>query len=294
VLPNEPINAEVALQATARGLITHATLRDIGLSPRAITARCAAGRLIRVHQGVYFVGHAEHTPLARAEAAILACGPRAVLSHDSAAALYGLRRWPPIPEITSALQHRRPGIRAHRATSLTRADVTIREGIRVTTAVRTIADIAPRLTDRQLTRAIHEARRNGDLPTPALATLLDVCPRAATLVDPGLPPSDSALADAFRAFLTAYDLPFPEFEVEWHGFRLDALYRGERLIVEFDGHKDHSEFDRFEADRQRDALALELGHVALRITWRRITGEPDELARQLRVILAARAPDRRR
>lgn len=172
VLPNEPIDAEIAQRVTARGLITNAALREIGLSPRAITARCAAGRLIRIHQGVYFVGHAERTPLALAEAAVVACGPRAALSHDSAAALYYLRRWPPIPEISSALQHRRPGIRSHQTHTLTLADVTVREGIRVTTPTRTLADIAPRLTDRQLTRAIHEARRNGDLPDPALATLL--------------------------------------------------------------------------------------------------------------------------
>ena len=278
--------------ATPRGLITNATLRELGLSHRAISGRCAAGRLIRVHQGVYFVGHAERTPLALAEAAVLACGPRAALSHDSAAALYALRRWPPIPEISSALERHRRGIRSHQTRTLTLADVTVREGIRVTTPVRTLADIAPRLTDRQLTRAIHEARRNGDLPDPTLAVLLTRCPRAATLVDLGRPPSESALEDEFRTFLSASDLPFPEFQVEWHGFRVDALYRDERLIVELDGRRDHDQFDRFEEDRRRDALALELGFVTIRITWRRLRREPVQLANQLRTILAARDPDR--
>jgi hypothetical protein len=132
--------------------VTRAQLRELGLSASAITDRCVTRRLVRVHHGVYFVGHPERTPLARADAAVLACGPRAALSHDSAAALYGLRRWPPVPEISSALQHRRPGIRTHQTRTLTRADITTREGIRVTTPARTIIDIAPRLTDRQLTR----------------------------------------------------------------------------------------------------------------------------------------------
>ena len=289
----ERIDAQISRLASPRGLITNASLREIGLTRRAITDRCAAGRLIRIHQGVYFVGHAERTPLARAEAAVLACGPRAALSHDSAAALYGVRRWPRVPEVSSAVQHKRPGIRAHRTSTLTRADITTREGIRVTTPTRTLADIAPRVTRGQLTRAIHEARRNGDLRDQALALLLSTCPRAAAAIDLEGPPSESALDDAFRAFIVACDLPVPEFQVEWHGFRLDALYVKQRLIVELDGRQDHGESDRFESDRSRDALALELGYATIRITWRRLTGEPERLARQMRAILADRDPDRR-
>jgi Protein of unknown function (DUF559) len=281
------IASEIEERATARGLITHATLIEIGVSPRGIGRRCEDRSLIRVHRGVYFVGHAELTPLARAEAAVLACGPRAALSHDSAAALYRLRRWPPTPEISSAVQHKRSGIRTHQTTTLTRADVTTREGIRVTTPVRTLADIAPRLTDRQLTRAIHEARRNGDLND--LARLIDACSRARQLIDPGHAPSESGLEDDFRAFLTEYDLPFPEFQVSWHGFRLDALYAEQKLIVEIDG-PDHGQWDRIEQDHLRDALALELGFRTLRITRRRLRQAPD-LARQMRVILAHEAND---
>ena len=92
-----------------------------------------------------------------------------------------MRRWPPVPEVSSALQRRRPRIRAHRATTLTRAEVTVREGIPVTTPARTLADIAPRLTDRQLTRAIHESRRNGALPDPALGA----CARDALALELG-------------------------------------------------------------------------------------------------------------
>jgi very-short-patch-repair endonuclease len=72
----------------------------------------------------------------------------------------------------------------------------------------------------------------------------------------------------------------------WHGLRVDALYGDQRLIIELDGRRDHGEWDRIESDHLRDALALEYGFRTLRITWRRLRDEPEELARQLRKILA--------
>ncbi len=272
------------------GHVDHRGLLGLGLTRSTIAYQCRTGRLIREHVGVYSVGHRQTSPLALADAAVMACGSRAVLSHDSAAALYGLRRWPRVPEITSALQRKRPGIRAHRSATLTRADVTVRHGIRVTTVARTILDIAPRLTDPQLVRAIHEARRNHDLPPVALAGLMARCPRAARLVNPGEPPSESALDDAFRALLANFHLPRPEFQAEFHGHPVDAIYWRQRLIIELDGERDHGQWDRIEQDHLRDALALEYGFDTLRITWRMVTEHPRRLAGQLRRILARREP----
>ena len=266
------------------------TLRELGLTRQAIAARCRAHALIRAFRGVYFVGHAERTAVARAEAAVLACGERAALSHDSAAALWALRKWPPVPELSSAIQHKRPGIHAHRTNTLTRGDVTYRQGIRVTTVARTIADIHLRLTDDELTRAIHEARRNRDLSDHGLARLYAMCPRAAEVFDSEEAPSRSIFQHTFRAFLELRGHPIPVFEVKWHGFEVDAYYEAHRLIIELDGYRDHHLPDRFEADRERDALAIERKHATLRITWKRLTRNPGELDRQLRAILAARAP----
>jgi very-short-patch-repair endonuclease len=294
VVAQAPIDAVIGQATNRYGHIHRATLRVLGLSQRAISARCVAGKLVREHKEVYSVGHSQRSRAAIADAAVMACGPRAALSHDSAAALWGLRQWPGLPEVSSALKHCRPGIRSHRTTTLTRGDVTIRKGIRVTTAARTIADIARRLTDEQLTRVIHEARREHHLTDTALRRLLKVCPRVAELVDPDEPPGESALDDAFRAFLKRRHLPRPEFQVDWHGHRVDALYRAHRLIIEFDGRQDHGQWDRIEQDHVRDALAIEYDHDTLRITWRRLHKEPDELERQLRAILAARDPHARR
>ncbi|HEX5192906.1 MAG TPA: type IV toxin-antitoxin system AbiEi family antitoxin domain-containing protein [Solirubrobacteraceae bacterium] len=284
------IDGLIRERANRYGHIHYRQLRVLGLSRSAIAARCTAGRLTREHRGVYSVGHSQRTPIARADAAVMACGERAALSHDSAAALHGLRRWPPLPEISSALTRDRPGIRCHRTTTLTRADITYRDGIRVTTVARTLADIAPRLTDIQLERAIHEARRNRDLPDKQLVRLYELCPRAAKVFDAGEAPSRSVFQHYLKTFLCGRGLPIPEFEAVWHGYEVDGLYADQKLIIELDGYRDHSERDRFESDRRRDALALELGFVTLRITWRRLTREPDELERQLRAILVARTP----
>jgi hypothetical protein len=288
------IDGQIAQLASARGLIRLETLGSLGLTRQAIAARCQAHALVRVHQGLYFVGHAETTSLAIAEAAVLACGDRTALSHDSAAALWGLRKWPKVPEVSSALYRRRPGIRAHRTTTLTYRDITIRAGIRVTTVARTTADIAPRLTDTQLTNLIHEARRNRDLPNRELSRLYALCPRAVDVYDSEEAPSRSIFQHEFKAFLVGFDLPIPEFEAPWHGYQVDAFYEDYRLIVELDGYLDHSQPDRFEADRARDALAIELHFDTLRITWKRLKRRPAPLARQFRAILAAREPLARR
>jgi hypothetical protein len=291
VANNNDIDVVIGQRATRWGHIRTEQLQSLGLAPTTIRDRCRAGRLIREFPNVYAVGHVQRTPTARADAAVLACGERTALSHDSAAALYGLRDWPRVPEVSSARRFRIAGIHAHRTTTLTQRDVTVRSGIPVTTVARTTADIAPRLTDIELTNLIHEARRNRDLPNAELARLYRLCPRAAGAYDSEEAPSRSIFQHEFKAFLVRFDLPIPEFEAPWHGYEVDAFYEDYRLIIELDGYLDHSQPDRFEADRERDWLATELKFETLRITWKRLKRRPKPLARQFRTILDARDPD---
>jgi hypothetical protein len=83
--------AIVAGALRQHGLITRAQLLELGLSESGIAWRCATGRLFRVYTGVYAVGRPPNTPLQRAAAAVLACGPGAALSHSSALTLWGTR-----------------------------------------------------------------------------------------------------------------------------------------------------------------------------------------------------------
>jgi len=119
-------------------------LLALGLSDDAIDHRITNGELIPTYAGVYAVGHREPGPIPVAAAVVLACGDDAVLSHDSAAALWGLGPWPKRHEVIAPYQRRRTGIVSHRSTTLTPDHVTIHYGIPVTTPVRTICDIAPR------------------------------------------------------------------------------------------------------------------------------------------------------
>ena len=95
-------------------------------------------------------------------AAVLACGPDAALSHQSAAALWRIvARWPSAPHVTAPRDRRHPGIHVHRSTHV---DATTHYGIPVTTPARTLVDLADVLTPRQLTRAVNEPRCSGSSP----------------------------------------------------------------------------------------------------------------------------------
>src|ERR1700736_65784 len=152
------LDREIAkLAARQKGYVTWAQLLRLGLSEDQIRGRVRRGLLIKVHRGVYAVGHLPQSPIQRAYAAVLACGPKAVLSHGSAATLWGIfKRWDMPFEITAPTSHRHKGITIHRSRTLHRKDIRTHLGIRATSPAKTILDMAPRLTDKQLTRAIND------------------------------------------------------------------------------------------------------------------------------------------
>lgn len=280
-----PLSALIArIAARQFGLITRRQLLDAGLTPRAITAKLHAGELIPVHNGVYALRYRQTHPHAVALAAVLACGPGAFLSHESAEALWGLRRWPRPPEVTAPHHRRRPGIRTHRTTTLQPGDVTTHFGIRTSSAARTIADTAGRRTDAQLARAVNDARRNGHLPRHQLETLLQRSPRIHDLIDPDQAPTRSQLEDAFVAFIRRYGLPMPRLNVVLHGYEVDALFAPQRLIVELDGWRFHNDRRSFEAERERDGHFREHGYETHRLTAARLTAR--EAGRLQRILLS--------
>ena len=160
-----------------RGYVTRQQLLKLGLGPDAVRYRIRIGRLIPVYAGVYAVGHLPTLPQDRAVGALLACGAGAVLSHSSAATLWGIfKRWEMPFEVTARTIRQRLGIRIHRAV-LGRQDISYQAGIRVTSPARTLLDIAPRMTDKALTRAVNDLRRPGYLRLDQLAELLSRFPR---------------------------------------------------------------------------------------------------------------------
>jgi hypothetical protein len=150
-------DAEIAAPAARQhGVVAGRQLVAIGIGRGAIAHRVACGRLHRVHAGVFAVGHEALSRPGSWMAAVLACGDDAVLSHRSAAALWGIRDSAHADaDVTVARQRRRPRIDTHRA-KLARDEVAVERGIPVTTPARTLLDLAGALTPPQLERAIHE------------------------------------------------------------------------------------------------------------------------------------------
>jgi very-short-patch-repair endonuclease/predicted transcriptional regulator of viral defense system len=283
-------------------------LKRLGLGRAAVAKRAAIGRLHRVHRGVYAVGHARLTMHGHWMAAVLACGPNAVLSHRSAAGLWGLRpdnRARTDVSLPRPSARSRPGIDVHRSPTLTPADCTIEDGIPCTTLARTLLDLAEVVHRRSVERAIEQAevlrlfdlraveevlaRANGRRGAAVLRTVL------AELEEPAL--TDTDLEERFLALCRAASLPRPEVN-EWldiddlPAIKADFLWRAERLVIETDGWESHGTRQAFERDRRRDERLKLAGFEPLRFTRRRIVTEPGGVIGTVSEMLARRAAAR--
>jgi hypothetical protein len=232
-------------------------------------------------------------PLERAAAAVLACGPGGALSHASAMTLWGFwNRWDAPFEVTVVADRRPKGIRAHRSTTLTRADVRTHLGIRVTSPARTLLDTAPRLTPRSLNRAVKQALVSPWLTDHQLADTIARNPHhpGAKLLAPyaNTQLTHPGLEHDFLDFCKRHNLPTPQTNVRVAGYTVDAYFPNHRLIVELDSHAYHLNPVSFETDRDRDTDTLKAGIATVRITHDRITATPDKEAERLRTIIAQR------
>lgn len=281
--------------APQHGILTRCQLLELGLDVDAIDYRLRVGRLLRVHRGVYAVGHRPPSPLAPAMAAVLACGPAGALSHRSAAALWGIdSRWRSPIDVSASTERRHRGVRVHRTRTLTRRDVTVHYGIPVTTVARTLLDLAGVLDEKALARAVNEAQLKCRLRLEDLAALIARSPgrttsRLRTFVDRDEAPTRSAFEDAFLSFVDRYGLPRPLVNEDVAGYEVDALWPEHKLVVELDSRAYHDSEQPFERDRNKDADMLTAGYSVLRVTWRRLEDAPALEARRLAVLLARSA-----
>jgi very-short-patch-repair endonuclease len=265
------------LAARQHAVASTAELLATGLSRTGIARRVRSGRLHRKHQGVYAVGHANLSQQGIWLAAVKSCGPRAALSHQSAAQLWKLislaafRGWPHVTVPGSGGRRRRPGIIVHRSTTLGRGDWMIRDSIRVTNPRRTLEDLHHTLDHEAWLDAIDRAR-SLHLPIP------DVGPTA---------PTRSRLERRMLGLFKLHRVPRPEVNVWIGSFLIDFLWRDHRLIVETDSWEHHRDRASFESDRARDTKLTHMGYRVVRITWRQICDDPDEVAASLYALLIA-------
>jgi very-short-patch-repair endonuclease len=284
-----------ALAARQHGVVTREQLLALGLGHGAIDHRVACGRLHPVQRGVYAVGHQVLSRRGRWMAAVLAAGPGAVLSHRSAAALWGI--WGTQrakPEVIVARRRRLSGIDTHRI-ALPDDEITTRDGIPVTTPARTLLDLAEQLTPQRLERAVHEAEhRRLTSPLPLDALLARHRGRRGTvalraIVDKGRLGSTRTRSDLeldFLVFLDAHHLERPLVNEEIGPYTVDALWPAQRLVVELDSRQAHQTAKAFEEDRARDRDLQVWGYKVLRVTWRQLHADARTIDAQLRALLS--------
>src|SRR6478752_2992036 len=168
-----------SLARRQHGVIARRQLLALGMSGQSVQHRVDRGRLHRIDRGIYAVGRPALTRRGQWMVAVLGCGSRAVLSYGSAAALWGFGdEKDGLVDVTVPFPspRRRPGVLVHRRPNLRPSDVTAREGIPVTTVVRTLIDLATRLDAAALDRAINEADRLELTDPEALFAALDSHP----------------------------------------------------------------------------------------------------------------------
>jgi very-short-patch-repair endonuclease len=297
---SRPVDDRIArLAAEQYGVVSRPQLREIGLSNGAITARVARGVLHPRHHGVYSVGHAVLGSHGRWMAAVLACGPSAVLSHAAAAALWELRSSAATTvDVTvpgAGGRQKRKGIRVHRARSL---ESTNKDGSPVTTPRRTILDLAATLDRRGIERLLDRAelQRLGDtLSLDALARAHAGHRGAHKLLrtlhhhNPGTTLTKSELEERFYALRERAGLAKPA-KVNDHVEALEAdfIFKNQRVLVETDSWQHHKSRESFEQDRRRDAIHAAAHWRTLRFTYRQIEDDPATVAAAVEAALRYR------
>ncbi len=281
--------------ARQHGVVARRQLLEAGVAPDAIDRRLKRGRLRRIHRGVYLCGPVM-PPNGREMAAVLACGPTAVLSHGSAANLWGLlprERGARVEVIDRGGDHRRPNLRIYHIRTLHDDEVTRRDGIPITTPARTLYDLAGRTPARMLERALAEgfARR-----LTSAAQLEETLSRHAgragaaalrALLEQGSPAlTRSEAEERFLALVREGQLDAPEANVLLEGYEVDFLWPKQRLVVEIDGRAFHTAPRAFEGDRRRDAVLAAAGLRVVRVTWHQLVNEPSAVLVRLAQTLA--------
>ena len=255
-------------------------------------------RLHRLHRGVYAVGHANVSELGRLMAAVLACGRNAVLSHQSAAALWGIRASNRhLIDVTAGRSSRRSrgGIAVHLVRDLDPDDRTCIRRVPITTVARTLLDLAEVVREDALVRAVEQAERMQLFDLRAVDALIARRGgrrglgrlKNALQGYRALPHlTRSELERRFLALCRAAGLPTPAVNAWLVGQEVDVLWAEHRLVVELDSHRHHGTRAAFERDRIRDAALQLAGYRVLRVTQLRLDSEPAAVIGAIRLLLA--------
>jgi very-short-patch-repair endonuclease len=276
-----------ALARRQHGVVTRSQLLMLGVSRNAIEHRIGIGRLHRVWRGVYAVGRPRLDQRGLWMAAVLSCGPETLLSHRSAAVLWGLLRPFRGVDVEVVVPYgktrRRPGITVHRHRNGPLAGRVV-DAIPVTDVVTTLVDLATCVSDALLVRALNQADRLDLIDAHDLESAIEALPqrpgrgRLRSLLDrQGGAFADSLLELRFLRIVRAAGLPDPESQVHVNGYRVDFYWPTLGLVVETDGPLDHRTPAQQGADRRRDQTHTASGMTPIRFTEAQVRHEQDRV-----------------
>jgi hypothetical protein len=270
----------------------------LGYSPSAVKREVAAGRLLRLHRGVYAVGHRLISPYGRCLAAVLASGPEALLSHSSAAWLWGISRYGPAPlNVTSPVPRKpRPPIRLHHSRILAEADRGVEENIPLTAPPRTLLDCA---SESRLSRLQRMLERSEELKLFDLGPIEELLERSGRHAGRGplqraialyapVPFTRSGFERRFFEAVLEAGLPRPATNFVEAGFELDLYWPEHRFAVELDTYATHGTIAAFERDHLRDEDLMLAGIKLTRVTDVRFHREPEAVLERVATLLRRR------
>ena len=299
----------VDLPQTGRfaNVLTTAEALSAGISSARLRTLVKRGQLRQVTRGVYVSAalaeqlqrNAGSRLALRAASVVAPLGHDAVISHHTAAQMYGLDLldYPPdeiaitrIPGLAS--RKSRPGVRAHVA-ALPAQHVTSRRGIPLTTAARTVVDLARTSSYAAGLVVADSALRRKLTSKEQLCAVIADCPRwsglqqAADVVAFADALGESALESIARMAFRDQGLPPPELQIYVGGDngivgRVDFLWRQYRTIAEVDGAKKYDTRSEAMYQLRRDARLRDAGFEVVHFSWREVTAMPAEVAASIR------------
>jgi very-short-patch-repair endonuclease len=288
----DEIIAELA--GRSHGVVARRALLEVGIGAEQIRRRLQRGSLIRVHRGVYRVGHTAPVIEATFMAAVMACGDGALLSDRAAGFLWGLLKGDaPAPEVLARSERRVPGIAVRRARPFFVEDASICRGVPVTTVARTLVDLARWLTEPVLAQACHQGLVRFQIAPDSVESVLSRLPNARgartlrRVLHGDVPVSLSRLEREFLNVLREERLPLPRTNRLTGSYRVDCRWPSEHLTVELDSYTFHGSHHAWDQDRHREREAYARGDQFRRYTWKDVLGRSGLMLRELRALLPA-------
>ena len=283
------VSTAAQIAGRQHGVVSLAQLLGAGFSRDQVKRWAAKGLLHREFRGVYRLGHRAPSWEARYMAAVLACGPGAVLSGRAAAFLLGaIRGAPPPPEVTAPRGRRVGGIRTRRR-PLRRGETTRWLGIPTTTVARTLVDLAAILAVDDLARACHEAEIRHHVRASTVLDTAGIAPGVAKLraiFEGDAPVLLSEMERRFRRMMKRHGLPLPRMNRPKGAHYVDCRWAEHRLTVELDSYRYHHTRHAWETDHARDRAARARGDAYRRYTYRDVAEAPGPMLQELAGLLA--------